>query len=523
VGVSYLELRGIVKDFPGVRALDGVTLAVDKGRILALCGENGAGKSTLMKILSGIYPYGEYEGEIVIEGEIRRFTGTRDAEEHGVAIIHQELNLFHELTVAENLYVGHEAVGRFGGLGAGAARGAGAACGVVDWGRTYAAASAIIRQYDLDLDPAAPVHDLKLGQMQLVEIIKALERRARILVLDEPTSALSDTEVEKLFRIMRRLQADGVTMVYISHKIDELKRICDEVAVLRDGKSVMAPAPASGMTKDDIVRAMVGRDLTDLYPRVETTPGRPLLEVEDWQVRHPLLPGEFLVVDVSFTVRAGEVFGIYGIMGSGRTEVITSIFAGFPTNCWDGTLKIAGREVSFRGPRDAIDAGVALVTEDRKLFGLVLGLSVGANISLPSLDRVARAGVVDDAAERNTQDRLIRELRIKTPSAEQLVGNLSGGNQQKVVLAKWLATGPKVLLLDEPTRGVDIGAKQEIYHLINELKKQGVAVVMVTSEMPELLGMSDRLMVMHEGWQVGTFERGEIDAERLGALATGNV
>jgi D-xylose transport system ATP-binding protein len=505
--MSYLELRGIVKDFPGVRALDGVSLSVDKGRILALCGENGAGKSTLMKVLSGVYPFGEYEGDIVIDGEVRRFKSTRDAEDHGVAIIHQELNLFSELTVAENIFIGHEK-----------ARG-----GVVDWGETHAATAAIIKQYHLDLDPEAPVHDLKLGQMQLVEIIKALERKARILVLDEPTSALSDKEVEKLFTIMRRLRDEGVTMVYISHKIDELRRICNEVAALRDGRSVLAPTPVEGMTKDDIVRAMVGREVTDLYPHVDVPPGPPLLELEEWQVRHPLLPGEFLVGDVSFTVRAGEIFGIYGLMGSGRTEVVTSIFAGFPAECWDGTLKINGKTTVCKNPREAIDAGIALVTEDRKLFGLVLGLSVGANISLPSLDLVAKNGVVDEAADRSRQDILIQNLRIKTPSADQIVRNLSGGNQQKVVLAKWLAAGPKILLMDEPTRGVDVGAKQEIYHLINELKKQGVAIVMVTSELPELIGMCDRLMVMHEGWQVGTFDRGEIDAERIGALATGNV
>ncbi len=505
--MSYLELRNIIKDFPGVRALDGVSLTVDKGRILALCGENGAGKSTLMKVLSGVYPHGEYEGEIVIDGEARAFKGTREAEDQGVAIIHQELNLFSELTVAENLFIGHES-----------SRG-----GIVDWGESYSRAFALMREYNLDLDPAAHVNELKLGQMQLVEIVKALERKAKILVLDEPTSALSDTEVDKLFTIMRRLRDDGVTMVYISHKIDELKRICDEVAVLRDGRSVLAPTPTAGMTKDDIVRAMVGREITDRYPHVETAPGRPVLEVEDWQVRHPLLPGEFLVADVAFQVRAGEIFGIYGLMGSGRTEILTSIFAGFPAECWDGKIRIDGQTVQYTTPGEAIDAGVALVTEDRKLFGLILGLSVGANISIASLNRVSHNGVIDDAAEWNKNERLIKELKIKTPSADQIVRNLSGGNQQKVVLAKWLATGPKVLLMDEPTRGVDVGAKQEIYNLINELKKQGVAIVMVTSELPELLGMSDRVMVMHEGWQVGTFARGEIDAEKLGALATGNA
>ncbi len=504
--MSYLELRNIVKDFPGVRALDGVTLSVEKGRIVALCGENGAGKSTLMKVLSGIYPFGSYEGEIVVDGEVCRFAGTDDAEQKGIAIIHQELNLFRELTVAENILLGHENAPR----------------GIIDRGVSYAKVAEMIRRYDLDLDPAAPVRDLKLGQMQLVEITKALSRDARILVLDEPTSALSDKEVEKLFAIMGRLKADGVTMVYISHKLDELKRICDEVAVLRDGKSVLAPTPAAAMSKDDIVRAMVGREITNLYPRLEKEPGRPLLEVQNWQVRHPLLPGEFLVADISFSVRAGEVFGIYGLMGSGRTEVLTSIFAGFPPEYWDGTLKVGGEVVKCEDPGDAIKAGIALVTEDRKLFGLVLGLTVGDNVSMASLESVARKGVIDDAADFARQNRLIRDLKIKTPSAAQTVRNLSGGNQQKVVLGKWLATGPRVLLLDEPTRGVDIGAKQEIYNLINDLKKLGVAVVLVTSELPELMGMSDRMMVMHEGWAVGTFARGEVDAERLGALATGN-
>jgi ABC-type sugar transport system ATPase subunit len=502
-----LALRGIGKDFPGVRALDGVDLTLEGGRILALCGENGAGKSTLVRILSGVYPHGSYEGEIVIDGTTRRFSGTREAEEAGVAIIHQELSVFPEMTVAENIFIGHEDSRR----------------GVIDWAEVHDAARRHLRRHGLDLDPAAKVQDLKLGQRQILEIARALHRNARILVLDEPTSALSARDVETLFAIMKRLRDDGAILIYISHRIEELRRICDDVAVLRDGKSVLKPTPFASLSKEEILRAMVGRDVSDRYPHLEVARGPALLEVEEWQVRNPLLPGEFMVADVNFKVHAGEIFGIYGMMGSGRTEVVTGIFAGFPPECFDGTLKIAGRTVSFREPRDAIAAGVAFVTEDRKYLGLALDLSVGANLSLPSLGRVASWGVIDEAADRDRQKRVADELRIKTPSLDQFVRNLSGGNQQKVVFGRWLATEPQVLLLDEPTRGIDVGAKQEIYRLLNDLKSRGVAIVMVTSDLPELLGMSDRVMVMHEGWQVGTFDRREFDVERIGALATGNV
>lgn len=505
---SYLSLVEIVKEFPGVRALDGVTLHVDKGRILALCGENGAGKSTLMKVLSGVYPAGEYSGDICISGKTQRFSGTRDAEENGVAIIHQELNLLPELTVAENIFIGNEVGAR----------------GCVDWAKMHRTTMDLLNQYGIEMDPQKQVKDIKLGQAQLVEIVKALSKNADILILDEPTSALSDAEVDKLFEVMRKLQAKGVTMIYISHKMDEIRRICDQVTVLRDGKSVLSPTPVGSMTKDDIVKAMVGRDITNLYPRVETMRGEVVLEMQNWNVRHPLLVGEHIVEDVSFSVHAGEIFGIYGLMGSGRTELLTGLFGGFSPDDYDGDIRIDGEKRFIRGPSDAMDAGIALVTEDRKFLGLVLGLSIRENTALPSLPTRASAwGVIDAQEEKKVVDRLVGELRVKTPSAEQLVCNLSGGNQQKVVLAKWLARKPRILMLDEPTRGVDVGAKSEIYQIMNDLKSAGVAIIMVTSELPELMGMSDRIMVMREGRNMGIFDKNNVTVERLGAVATGNA
>ncbi len=500
-------MLNIVKDFPGVRALDGVTLSVGRGQILGLCGENGAGKSTLMKILSGVYPAGDYEGDIYIEGALKQFTGTNDAERSGVAIIHQELNLFPELSLSENIFIGHEIADR----------------GWIDWAQCHSEAEKLFRQYDLDLDPEKLVKDIKLGQAQLLEITKALSRNARILVLDEPTSALSEQETAKLFRIMRQLKQDGVTMFFISHKLDEVKEICDEVVALRDGKNVGVAVPVSQMTKDEIVRAMVGRDIKTLYPKVDVKPGKPILEIKNLYVDHPLLIGEHVVKNITFSVREGEIFGIYGLMGSGRTELLTSVFAGFPVGDFSGEVSIDGEPKKLRSTADAIESGMGLVTEDRKLFGLVLEQTIRENISLASLGRLSHRGVMDELEERKGCDQQIGNLRIKTPSREQMARNLSGGNQQKVVLAKWLSTQPKILMLDEPTRGVDIGAKSEIYQIMNQLKEQGVAMVMVTSDLPELMGMSDRIMVMREGENVGTFDRKDVTVERLGALATGNV
>lgn len=503
----YLEMDNIVKEFTGVRALDGVTLKVRKGTILGLCGENGAGKSTLMKVLSGVFPAGEYSGNICIDGKLKKFSGTKDAEGGGVAIIHQELNLFPQLSVGENIFIGSEITHR----------------GFIDWPKYYFETKKLFDRYGLDMDPKKLVKDIKLGQAQLVEITKALSKNAQILVLDEPTSALSDNEIEKLFHIMRILRNDGVTMVFISHKLDEIRKICDDVVALRDGKNIGAPAPVTKMSKDDIVRAMVGRDIKTMYPQVAVSSGKKILEVKNWYVDHPFLLGEHVVKDINFSVNEGEIFGIYGLMGSGRSEVLTSIFAGFPKSDYTGEIFINGEKKKFFMPLDAINAGIGLVTEDRKLLALVLGLSVGENISLAALEKISKRMVINKVQESELINRLIRELMIKTTSSEQIVKNLSGGNQQKVVLAKWLANKPAIFMLDEPTRGVDIGAKVEIYNIMNKLKSQGVAIIMVTSDLPELMGMSDRIMVMREGSNKGIFTRKDVTVEKIGAIATGNV
>jgi len=500
-------MRGIGISFPGVRALDGVDLSVGRGRVLALCGENGAGKSTLMKILAGVVPHGAYEGEVRIDGAVVRFASTRDAEDRGVAIIHQELSLFPDLPVEENLFVGRERARR----------------GVVDRERTRAEARALLARLGIDVDPRTPVRDLPLAQAQLVEVARALSRAADVLVLDEPTSALGEAEVERLFGILRGLRTEGLTMIYISHRMDEIRAVCDEAAVLRDGRAVLPPTPIARLTKDEIVRAMVGREVAAAGPRPAHAPGAPVLEVRNRSVRHPRRPGAYVVRDLSFEVRAGEVLGIYGLMGAGRTEALTSLSGGYPPSACEGDVRIEGRALRLRGPGDAIAAGIALVPEDRKGQGLVLGLSVGENMVLPSLADVAARGVVDPERARALVAAQVETLRVRTPSAAQTVRNLSGGNQQKVVLGKWLARRPRVLLLDEPTRGVDVGAKAEIHAIIGRLKEAGVAVVLATSELSELLEVSDRVMVMRAGRSRGFFDRAEATAERLGALATGNA
>ncbi|MBN1385040.1 MAG: sugar ABC transporter ATP-binding protein [Elusimicrobia bacterium] len=503
----FLEMGNIVKEFSGVRALDGVNLKVRKGTILGLCGENGAGKSTLMKILSGVFTPDEYSGDIYINGELKKFSGTKDAEVGGVAIIHQELNLFPQLSVGENVFIGNEITHR----------------GFIDWPKYYYETKKLFDKYGLDMDPKKLVKDIKLGQAQLVEITKALSKNAQILVLDEPTSALSDNEIEKLFHIMSMLRDSGVTLVFISHKLDEIRRICDDVVALRDGKNIGEPAPVTKMSKDDIVKAMVGRDIKTMYPRVEVSAGKKILEVKNLYVNHPFLLGEHVVKDINFSVHEGEIFGIYGLMGSGRSEVLTSMFAGFHKDDYSGEIFVNNEKKNFSLPMDAINAGLGLVTEDRKLLGLVLGLPVSQNISLAALREISNRMVINKVKERKLVNQLIQELMIKTSSPDQVVRNLSGGNQQKVVIAKWLANKPAILMLDEPTRGVDIGAKVEIYNIMNKLKTQGVAIIMVTSDLPELMGMSDKIMVMREGSNKGIFDRKDVSVEKIGAIATGNV
>lgn len=497
-----LELRDIVKDFPGVRALDKVTFDVAPGEIHALCGENGAGKSTLMKIISGLYPYGSFEGELIVAGDVCKFTSIRDSQNAGVAIVFQELSLVKELSVAENIFLGREPA-RFG---------------VISWGKVYDRTSALLKDLGFNIDPHARVADLGIGQQQMVEIAKALALNAKILILDEPTSALSETEIEVFLNMIRRLKERGVACVLITHKLNEVFAIADRITVFRDGKSIASYA-ARDVNEHHLISDMVGRELTEMYPRVEKSMGGPVLEVINLSVPHPSIPGRDLLHNVSFTVRKGEILGIAGLMGSGRTEILMSIFGALSEKKL-GVIRLEGESLECSSPREAIRRGVALVSEDRKRYGLVLDESVTKNISLASLSSLARFGVLHDAQEVSIAKSYVRDLRIKTPDVEAHVKNLSGGNQQKVVLAKWMLTKPKVLFLDEPTRGIDVGARTEIYKIVGEMARQGVAVVMVSSELPEVLGLSDRVLVLCGGRITGEFSRDEATQERIMAAAT---
>jgi ABC-type sugar transport system ATPase subunit len=498
-----LEMRNITKEFPGVKALDGVSFDVTKGEIHALVGENGAGKSTLMKVLSGFYPHGTYGGDIVVDGQVQRFARIRESEEAGIAIIYQELALVKQMTIAENIHLGAERC---------------KARGVIDWNETFQRTTAALAEVGLRISPATRVIDLGVGSQQLVEIAKALSKKARLLILDEPTAALTEAEADNLLRILGSLRERGVACVYISHRLREVSRIADRVTVLRDGKTVCTDAKAN-MGEERMIRNMVGRDLAHLFPRRERTAGATVLEVRNWTVADPVT-GDLRVNDISFQVRRGEILGIAGLMGAGRTELAMSLFGSWGEKR-RGEVWLEGKKVDIRGAHDAIRFGLALLSEDRKRFGLVLGMDVKENSTLASLARIARAGVIDKNEEIRSAERYVKELRTKTPSVEQKVGNLSGGNQQKVVIAKWLLTHPKVLILDEPTRGIDVGAKVEVYEIMNALVDQGVCVVMISSELPEVLGMSDRILVLHEGRLTGQFSREEASEEKVMVSATG--
>jgi len=502
---SILEMRNITKDFPGVRALDGVTFQVRRGEIHALVGENGAGKSTLMKILSGVYPHGSYGGEIVLNGEGQRFATIRDSEHAGVAIIYQELALVKQMTIAENVFLGSERL---------------RARGVVDWNRTYQRTAELLGSMGLRLNPASRVVDLGVGTQQLVEIAKALSKDARLLILDEPTAALTETETETLLRILASLREKGVTCIYISHRLREVTRIADRITVLRDGKTIVTDDKAA-MPEERMIRSMVGRDLAALFPRRPRTRGDEVLAVDRWTVRDPVT-GDLKCEDVTFEAYKGEILGIAGLMGAGRTELVMSLFGVWGERV-RGEVRLGGKPVRVRGADDAIRAGFALVSEDRKRYGLVLGMDVKENSTLASLRAIARFGIIDKNEEIRRSERYVKDLRTRTPSLEQKVKNLSGGNQQKVVLAKWLLTRPRVLFLDEPTRGIDVGAKVEIYNIVNDLVDQGVCVIMISSELPEVLGMSDRILVIHEGRLAGAFTRDEATEEKVMVRATGGA
>jgi D-xylose transport system ATP-binding protein len=504
-GPPLLEMREITKSFPGVRALGGVTFDLHAGEIHALCGENGAGKSTLMKILGGVYPYPDYGGEIRINGSVQRFRGIRDAEGAGVAIVFQELSLVKDLTVGENIFLGREPR-RFG---------------VVLWDELYRQAKRLLDDLRLQIDPRTPVRNLGIGQQQLVEIAKALSQEGRILVLDEPTAALTDAEVETLVQILNRLREQGIGMVYISHKLEEVFRLSDRITVLRDGQTV-ATHPTGSLTEARVIALMVGREVSDIYPKPEHDLGEMVFEARNITVEDPNVPGKLLVDHVSFGVRRGEVLGVAGLMGAGRSELLTAIF-GAHLGKFSGEIFVEGRRVRITNPAEAIRYGIGYVTEDRKRFGLVLEQAILNNMTLASLPQVSGRFVTDTDAEAATGQRAMRDLRIKARSLFTIAGTLSGGNQQKVVLAKWLLTKPRVLFLDEPTRGIDIGAKQEIYAEINKLAREGLAIVLVSSELPEVLGLADRVVVLHEGRLTGEFTRTQATPEAVMSCATGHA
>ncbi|CAN5387899.1 xylose ABC transporter ATP-binding protein [soil metagenome] len=503
--MPLLEMRNIVKEFPGVRALDGVSLTLGTGELHALVGENGAGKSTLMKVLSGVHPYGSFEGEILIDGEPSHFSGIRDSEAAGIAMIFQELSLVKELTIGENIFLGREP-SRFG---------------VIDWSRLYHSASELLTDLHLPLDPRVKAGSLGIGQQQLVEIAKALSQNARILVLDEPTAALTESEVETLFGILEKLKARGVGMIYISHKLDEVFRIADRITVLRDGRTVATYA-ASDTNKNNLIADMVGRNVGDIFPKAEHDLGEVALRVLNANVYSSDASDRKLVDDVSFSVWKGEVLGIAGLMGAGRTELLMAIFG-----AWQGKysrqIEIDGKEISVLSPADAIRNGIGFVTEDRKRYGVILEQTILDNMTLAGLKTISGRFLTDRSREAVAAGGPMRVLRIKAESPLTITGTLSGGNQQKVVLGKWLLTNPQLLFLDEPTRGIDVGAKQEIYAEINKLAQTGLAIVLVSSELPEVLGLSDRVMVLHEGRVTGEFTREEATPEKVMAAATGEV
>ncbi len=489
-----LEARNIVKTFPGVHALDKVNFCVYRGRLNALVGENGAGKSTLMKILAGIYH--PDSGDILLEGELTTFNNPRQAQARGIAIIHQELNLIPYLSVAENIFLGREFRTRLG---------------LIDYKKMHRETSHILNKLDLPIDPQCLASSLGVGQQQIVEIARALSTDAKIIIMDEPTSAISEHEIDVFFGLIKNLKRRGVTIVYISHKLDELFRIGDHVTVMRDGQVIGGDSLAN-LNQDDIIRMMIGRDLKDLYQRNSSVTAVEAIRVEQLCLKRSGQQNDYLVKDVSFHVKRGEVLGIFGLMGAGRTELLETIFGRHPKLA-SRNIFLEGEKISLQSPSDAIKAGIVLAPEDRKEQGLVLGMNVAENISLANLDKILCFGFLRKTAERKMADTYVERLRIKTPSIEQKVKNLSGGNQQKVILGKWLATEPTVLLLDEPTRGIDINAKKEIYRLIDELTQQGLAVVIVSSELPEILGVSDRIMVMSKGCKTAEFSRAEATEE----------
>ena len=496
-----LEMKNITKTFPGVKALDNVNLQVEEGEIHALVGENGAGKSTLMNVLSGIYPYGTYEGDIVYDGEVCKFQTIKDSEKKGIVIIHQELALVPQMTIGENMFLGNE-------------RGKKAA---INWNETYSEADKYLRMVGLSESSRVLIKDIGTGKQQLVEIAKALAKQAKLLILDEPTSSLNETDSRALLDLMLEFKKQGMTMIIITHKLNEVVYVADKITVVRDGSTIETlDKHTTTIDEDRIIKGMVGREITDRFPkRHDVKIGDVNMEVKNWTVHHPLYTEKVVVDGVNFNVKKGEVVGIYGLMGAGRTELSMSIFGRSYGSEISGELFINGKETVLKSPREAIDAKLAYVTEDRKGNGLVLSNSIKVNTSLANMSGVSSKAIIDVDKEYQVAVEYKDKLRTKTPTVEQNVGNLSGGNQQKVLLAKWMFTDPDILILDEPTRGIDVGAKYEIYCIINDLVAAGKSVVMISSELPEVIGMSDRIYIMNEGKFVGEMRSDEATQESI--------
>lgn len=495
-----LEMKSITKTFPGVKALDNVNLQVEEGEIHALVGENGAGKSTLMNVLSGIYPYGTYEGDILYNGEVCQFSKIKDSEAKGIVIIHQELALVPYMTIAENMFLGNERGSKL----------------KIDWNETYDSAAKLLKTVGLTESPQVLIKDIGVGKQQLVEIAKALAKNAKLLILDEPTSSLNEEDSKALLDLMLKLKKEGLTSIIISHKLNEISYVADKITVIRDGSTIETlDKKTDDISEARIIKGMVGRDLSDRFPKRESHVGEVMMEVKDWNVYHPLYSERKVVNNVNLNVKRGEVVGISGLMGAGRTELAMSLFGKSYGDNISGQLFIKGQEVQLNSVEDAIKHKLAYVTEDRKGNGLILSNPIKVNTTLANLGAVSSRFAIDKDKEYATAVEINKKLKTKCPSVEQNVGNLSGGNQQKVLLAKWMFAEPDILILDEPTRGIDVGAKYEIYCIINQLVADGKSVIMISSELPEILGMCDRIYVMSEGKMVGELLGSEATQEKI--------
>jgi putative multiple sugar transport system ATP-binding protein len=497
---AILEMRGITKTFPGVHALDNVNLSVEAGEIHALVGENGAGKSTLMKVLSGVYPHGSYTGDIYFEGAERRFGGIADSEKLGIIIIHQELALVPLLSIAENIFLGNEQ----------------AEYGIIDWSAVFSRTQGLLKTVGLKESPETLVTNLGVGKQQLVEIAKALAKKVKLLILDEPTASLNESDSDKLLALLLQFKAQGIASILISHKLNEISKVADSITVLRDGATVETlDCRAEEIGEDRIIKGMVGREMADRYPKREVELGDTLFEVENWSAYHPIHTDRRMVKDVSLHIRRGEIVGIAGLMGAGRTEFAMSLFGRTYGRNVSGQARLNGKPIDVSNVGRAVANGLAYVTEDRKTYGLILAEDIAKNVTLANLEGVSDHMVIDDMRELAVANDYRSKLRIRCSGVHQEAVNLSGGNQQKVVLSKWLFADPEVLILDEPTRGIDVGAKYEIYTIINRLAETGKGVLMISSEMPELLGMCDRIYVMNEGALVAELDGADASQEKI--------